>query len=298
MESRNILAARLAEHPNVYVTFIPTGSHNLSERKLAITIGLKAAKGDVVLTTASKIRIPSPFWLSEMRAPFANKNVELVLGYSHMDFAEMHGISKWYRQFDSLLDSAQWIASARKGHPYRGDGFNLAFRRDTFFAHKGYARSMYLHYGDDDLFVHELAKASNTRVVINHPAILTTTWGDTANRMWKLRKERYQFTARWLPKAPFLRIGLLSALQWLILGCGVTAGVLGLPSIIPAIIACIIFLAFEGCQISLYRRMAAALEAKRLWFAVPVFMLIHPLLNTLFRISHHRAAKAFYTWRR
>lgn len=298
MENRNILAARLADYPDVYVTFIPPGSHNLSERKLAITIGLKAAKGDVVLTTTSNIIIPSTEWLARMREPFVDPDVELVLGYSHMDFDEMKGPGKWYRQFDSLLGSAQWIAAARNSRPYRGDGINLAFRRNTFFEHKGFAKSMYLHYGDDDLFVHELANASNTRTVVNHSSILTSYWGDDSNRMWKLRKERYQFTARWLPSIPFAKIGFLSMLQWLILGTGIAAAIIGLPSLYPAFGAVLIWLCFELKQIADYRKLADALEAKKLWFAVPLFMLLHPVLNALFRITHHKGARTYYTWQR
>lgn len=298
MENRNILAARMAEYPDVYVTFIPPGSHNLSERKLAITIGLKAAKGDVVLTTTSNIIIPSSEWLARMREPFIDPDVELVLGYSHMDFAEMKGAGKWYRQFDSLLGSAQWISAARNAKPYRGDGINLAFRRNTFFEHKGFAKSMYLHYGDDDLFVHELANASNTKTVVNHSTILTSIWGEDANRMWKLRKERYQFTARWLPRAPFAKVGFLSFLQWLIPCLGVAAAIIGLPSLIPAVAAGIIWIGFQLKQISEYRRLAEALEAKKLWFAVPIFMSLHPILNALFRSTHRKGSRTFYTWQR
>ena len=54
----------------LYVTFIPEESRSLSRRKLAFTVGIKAASGEVVLTTTSNCRIPSRRWLTSMMRPF------------------------------------------------------------------------------------------------------------------------------------------------------------------------------------------------------------------------------------
>lgn len=295
--SREIISGRLAGHDNVYVTFIPPDSHNLSERKLAITLGLKAATGDIVLTTASNIRPASEHWLSDMARPFTNRHIEIVLGYSHMDSAEMRGAGRWYRQYDSLMTSGLWLGYALNGKPYRGDGFNLAFRRATFFAHKGYARNMFLHYGDDDLFVNEIAKAGNSAVVLNPGSIITTEWGASANRMWTLRKSRYQFTSRWLPNGPFVRASLVGWCNWLLLaalGASVPVGIAVCPYSIAVPAVC--WIAAQLFQISSYRRMAANLGAVRLWWAVPLFLLAHPVLNFFFKINNHSLRKVNYTW--
>lgn len=297
-ESRDLLAGRYADRPNVYVTFIPPGSHNLSERKLAITVGLKAAIGDIVLTTASNIRPASPHWLRQMAVPFADPEVEMVLGYSHMDFSETHGPGRWYRQFDSTAIAGQWIGYALGGRPYRGDGYNLAFRKRTFFAHKGYARNIFLHYGDDDLFVNEVATGRNTRVCVTPESIVTTEWGDSAGRVWTQSKARYRFTSRWLPMGPFARAGLLSLLNWTLLLTGVAAALLAWPVYWPAIFCGICWLALEGYQIGVYRRMARALGATRLWFALPPFMLLHPVLNFFFNLKTKSLRKVNYTWQR
>lgn len=293
-----VIAARYNDRPNVYVTFIPPGSHNLSERKLAITLGLKAAEGDVVLTTTSNIRPASPHWLSDMMEPFTNPHIEIALGYSRMDFADFHGPSKWYRQFDSLLTAGQWIGTALLGMPYRGDGYNLAFRKSTFFAHKGYAKNIFLHYGDDDLFVHQIAGAHNTRVVVTPDSILTTGWPHGADRAWTMRKARYMFTARWLPKTPFVRLGLLSGANWLTLAAGIAAGWLAWAAWWPALATLLIWILLQTVQIACYRGMAGRLGAVRLWWAIPIFALIHPLVNFIFRLENQHLRKSSYTWQR
>lgn len=296
--------------PNVYVTFIPTGSHNLSRKKLALTLGMKAAKGDVAVTTISNAAIPSDHWLSDIMAPFAeNDDTEVVLGYSHLDYSEMHSAWHWRREFDDMLTNTQWIGYALNGKPYRGDGYNLAFKRELFFEHKGYSKSIHLHSGDDDLFVSEIANSGNTKVVISPEAILTTSWGRSSTRTWREKKEQYRFTSRWLKKAPFLRLGAVSAMQWvilLLLGCSIALGVMQLLSeesfdfmnILPSAIGLLALIGFWQAEILIYRKAATNLGATKLWWAVPVFWLAQPINNALFNLNHRSLTIKNFTWQR
>lgn len=297
-ESRELLVGRYSGMPNVYVTFIPPGMHNVSERKMAITVGLKAAIGDVVLTTASNIRPSSSQWLRQMARPFVNSEVEMVLGYSHMDFKELQGPGRWYRQFDSTTVAAQWIGYALAGRPYRGDGYNLAFRKRTFFEHKGYASNIFLHYGDDDLFVNEVATGRNCRVCLTPGSIVTTEWGRSAKRVWTQTKARYRFTSRWLPSAPYARAGFLSLMNWILPLSGVGAALTAWPVYWPAIFCGVCWMTLQGVQITIYQRMASVLDATRLWFAIPPFMILHPVLNFIFNLKTKSLRKVNYTWQR
>lgn len=288
------------EFPGIHVTFIPPESHNLSRRKLANTIGVKAAQGEVVVTTVANIEIPSDRWLAGLVSPFADKDVEVVLGYSHIDFGEMKSVWRWYLQFDDTLVASRWIGTALDGDPYRGDGYNLAFRRDIFFRNKGYARTINLHYGDDDLFVDEIADGRNTRVVIGPDTILRTEWGNSSSRVWSLNKDRYDFTARWLPRAPFLKAGFVSCTQWLVTllsAAAVAAGILS-GDFIAAGVGVLPWLALIGVDIASYRRAAARLESVRLWWAVYPFMMARPVVNFFFRMRHRRNSVKNYTWQR
>lgn len=288
-------------HSSVYVTFIQPGSHNLSRRKLAVTIGVKAAKGDVVVTTAGNAVIPSDTWLRRMMSPFcgsAGNGMDLSLGVSRMDFKEMRGLSKWYRQFDSMLTDALWVGSAAAGHPYRGDANNLAFRRKAFLDNKGYARTINLHNGDDDLFVNEIATGTNTRVTVSPDSVVTMQWGDSAGRVWPMTKERYSFTARWLPHAPFVCSSVFMTLLWVIPGFAVVAGVVGLPSLWPAVAAGVVLLAFWAVCIAAYRSLAARMGAVRLWWAVIPFWMWRPVADIIFRYEHRSVRKKNFTWQR
>jgi glycosyltransferase involved in cell wall biosynthesis len=282
-------------YSNLYFSFVPNESHNLSRRKLAYTIGFKAAKADIVLTTMTNCRIPDDNWLSSIMSKF-NDSTDIVLGYAHFDFKEMRGGKRWYRQFDSLLTSALWLYYALKGKPYRGDGANLAYRKSLFFDNKGYGDSYFLHNGDDDIFVSKIADSTNTAVSLQSP--LTVKWGSASKRMWVDQKEHYKFTSKYLPQSPFRRNTLFNIGEWLCLLASVAAILLGLPSVIPAAVSALFLLTLWGVKITYYRKAASVLGAIRLWWSLPLFFLIRPIADLLFGIRYKSMRVKNYTWQR
>lgn len=284
---------------HLYITFLPPGSHNLSRRKMAYTIGIKAAKNDIVLTTVTNAFPDSDQWLTKMMEPFnSNKSIGLVLGYSRINFNELKGIRKWYRQFDMVMTDAIWVAYALEGKPYRGEGNNLAFLKRLFFEHKGYASSIFLKYGDDDIFVNELAKTTESTMVLSPEATVTMRWGNLANKIWAEQKSRHNFDARWLPSKPRTVATSFSICLWIMTGCAIAAGITGLPGIIPAIIALLILLTSSIVEIVTYRGAAAKLGAKRLWWSVPLFMLVRPIYNLFFKEIRKELKLNNYIWQR
>ena len=286
-----------ADFPDVHFTFIPPGSHNLSRRKLAFTLGIKAAKGEYVLTTASNCLMQSPRWLSLMMTPvISNPQKEVVLGLTRPDFSPLSGLKRRYRQFDFTQRTLQWLSAATR-RPIRGDGFNLLFRRSLFFEAKGYSRSVHLNPGDDDIFLTEIATRENTAIQISPEARLTQEWGDITDKALLDLRERYSFTARKLPKVPFLQASMVSWAQWIVLGGAVAATLLTLPQWIPAATAAAILLCFWIMEITLYRVAAPWIGSTRLLWALVPFLLWHPIGNFMFRMRRWRHTRLQYTCR-
>lgn len=310
-ETTAVLSEKFENIDNLKLTFIPPGSHNLSRRKLAQTLGIKRATGEVVLTTATNVLPASDKWLRSMAEPFADHDINIVCGYVHPDFKDFSGASKWYRQMDGVLTSAQWMAEAADGFPYRGDGFNLAFRRHLFFDAKGYAGSLSLMDGDDDVFVNQISTPGSGTLVINPESFVNTRWGKEANRLYVELKDRYCFTRKYLPKGPFLRSALLAWTNWLMLPalaaiiiCAITI-INGLeagwnspeiPSLIILGAALLVMLEFWLFEILTYRKLATRLKAVRLFWAVVPFILWRPIGNFLFYMNHYPSRKHHYTW--
>lgn len=304
-EARDMEEVYGRRYPRMHFTFIPPGSHSLSRRKLALTVGIKAAKGDYVLTTLSNCRIPSPRWLSLMMKPVTEQEgKEICLGLSKPDFTCLRGAGRWYRQFDATLRTAQWISAALAGRSFRGDGFNLLFRRELFFEAKGYSRTVYYNPGDDDLFLTQIADGTNTAVQLDPEAVLLQDWGTQANKFMAERKERCDFTRPLLPKQPFLKAAAVSWMQWIALAASAAAVAVSLtadgcsPSTLYTLIGAVVVLfAFWGMEIALYRTLAASLGSTRLWWATVPFLLWHPIGNMLFRMRHHSSRDRNFTWR-
>lgn len=291
--------ARIEDNfPGVHATFIPQTTYHLSRRKLAFTLGVKAAKNPIVVTTSSNCRILSDRWLRSIASPFAEESASLVLGLCRLDFTLDRGAGKWYREFCDTLSVCLRLRFAEKGKAFRGDIFNMAFRRDSFFEINGFSSSNFLHTGDDDMFVAEMSARNEVVAVSNPDSRLLYTPDSSVKRYYTITKARYDFTSRYLPRSPFVLSGLASAAGWVaiigFLGACLFAGLSPLGLAIPLFL----LLIFWGLQIAAYRRAASALHDIRLWWAVVPFMLWLPIWNSLHRIRHRDLMRQTYTWRR
>ncbi len=283
--------------PDVHFTFIPPNSHNLSRRKLAFTLGIKAAKGKYVLTTTCNCRPDSTRWLSMMMSPvILNPEKEIVLGLTYPNVETLSGLTKLYRQFDFTMRTLQWLGAATR-RPIRGDGFNLLFSRSLFFDAKGYSGSVHLNPGDDDIFLTEIATRKNTAILLSEESRLEQKWGDATGKVMRDMRERYAFTARHLPKAPFLKAAIVSWTQWIAIGAAVATTIITLPQWIPTVIATAILLGFWTIEIILYRMAAPWVGSKKLLFSLIPFLLWHPIGNFLFSLRRHRTTRLQYTCR-
>ncbi|MBD5203623.1 MAG: hypothetical protein HDS82_01955 [Bacteroidales bacterium] len=297
VEVREMLVEKYLNVPGLYLTFIPPGSQNLSRRKLAITIGMKAAKGEVAVLTSSICHIPSEKWLSGMMSQFIeNQYLEVALGFCRTHNVGARGLKGLWRRWFSANTAMQWIGYALEGKAYRGDGYNLALRRSTFFNHKGFAQTVNIHCGEEDLFVNEITNAANTRMILDSDTILTVDWGEAASKMWIDRRESHDFTSRWLPRGPFRRSAMLSWCQWLmLLGC-VGGAIASLPNLLPAALAILLFVLVYITEVYVWSRGYRAIAPFKKWWSTPFFILWKPIGNRLFRWRHRSERLKNYTW--
>lgn len=176
------------QYGNLYHTFVPRGARVLSNKKLALTIGIKAAHYDYLLLTDADCRPESKHWIREMMKGFSNEQTELVLGFS--PYFEKKGLLNHIIGYDTLFNGLQYMGMARAGKPYMGVGRNLAYKRETFFSTGGFKGLLGNRAGDDDLFVNRIANAANT-VVVNNPNSIVWSVPKTTWREWFHQKRRH-----------------------------------------------------------------------------------------------------------
>ena len=75
----NILKDFQSKYNNLYVTNIPEDVNIIRRKKLALTVGIKAAKNEILLLTDADCRPSSKHWISKMVSQF-KPGTEFVLG--------------------------------------------------------------------------------------------------------------------------------------------------------------------------------------------------------------------------
>lgn len=294
--SKDILLDLELKYNHLYQTFVPPNTCNLSRKKLSITIGIKAAKYDIILSTAANCRPQGKEWLKSMMRNFTEET-DIVIGYSHYNYKSDKGAGKWFRSFDTVINAIQYLSYALRKKPFRGDGNNLAYRKEIFFRNKGFSKSLNLHFGDDDLFVNEVADSYNTAVELSPESQLVSYYDDikASNNELKLR---YGFTAKYLETSAPLFSSFLSILNYLFYAGVISAFATGYQNIYTIIICSVILFSLWTVQIISYRKSAYILQAPKLLFSIPVFYLVRPLSNIIYRIKGHIYKKYNFTWQR
>lgn len=199
-ESEFVLERMQKKYKHLKVTTIKQDEKFYHTKKLALTIGIKAAKNDLLLLTDADCTAYSNKWVEKMQENFTEKT-DIVLGYGGY-IREKKVVNNLIR-FDTLFIALQYLTFALGKRPYMGVGRNLAYRKSLFFKNKGFASHNHIESGDDDLFINEVANKTNTTIEIS-PESITRSKAETTFAAWFKQKKRhistgklYNFGTKW-----------------------------------------------------------------------------------------------------
>ena len=168
-------------------TSIPANDNLSRGKKLALTIGLKAASYDHIVLIDADCYPVSDHWLKQMSSNFSDKH-KIVLGYG--GYERQKGLLNTLIRYETTFTAIQYLSYAIKGKPYMGVGRNLAYEKALFFDNKGFAGHYHLLSGDDDLFVNENATRLNCAVEFSFESH-TLSVPETTFRAWIKQKKRH-----------------------------------------------------------------------------------------------------------
>lgn len=160
VDSEDVLKLLSNDYKHLYYTYVPIDTQYLSHKKLALTMGIKAAKHEILLFTEIDCRPFSSKWIETMTTGYTPETA-IRLGFCA--YPHNTGFIHKLIAYDNLINGLQYISSALAGHPFTGNGRNLSYRRELFFEQKGYSKSLNLHAGSDDLFINDVANHANTQ---------------------------------------------------------------------------------------------------------------------------------------
>ena len=221
-----VIDSYISRDARMRTTFVPREAQVGSSKKLALTLGAKAAKYDYLLLTDADCRPESTHWISEMMHGFDKPETEVVLGYGAY-FRDKGEINRLVR-FDTLFNGLHYIGAALCKHPYMGVGRNLAYKKSLFFESGGFSHLMTERAGDDDLFVNRVATGKNTSVVVSRDSL---TWSVSKHtlREWLLQKRRHLSVSPKYRAATKFRLGIEPMTRGLFYALLIATGVCGSP---------------------------------------------------------------------
>ena len=200
------------QHSNLKIVDIPDNKTDNFGKKLAITIGIKAAKNDHLLFTDADCHPLSEYWIKEMSKGF-NDDKKIVIGVGI--YEKEKGFLNRIIRFDTVQISINSLGFAKAKLAYMGVGRNLAYHQDIYYLNDGFKSHYHVASGDDDLFVNQSSNQNNTQVIFNSKSI-TISKPKKEFKKWVFQKKRHHTTNfKYKKKHKFL-LGLqyLSALAF------------------------------------------------------------------------------------
>jgi cellulose synthase/poly-beta-1,6-N-acetylglucosamine synthase-like glycosyltransferase len=272
-ETEILLNDMKLNYPNLRTTFVPVGATNLSTKKLALTLGVKAAKNDILLFTDADCMPEDKCWIDRMVRNFT-PGVDFVLGYGA--YMNQKGFVNRLITYDTLYIALQYLGFAYAGKPYMGVGRNMAYRKELFFKLKGYASSLHLRSGDDDLIVNQAAKKQNTKIEIAPDSI---TWSDPKKnlRSWFYQKERHLSVSSHYSGLSKFRLSIEPVTRGLFYLSFILALIFG--NIITMSLSILILLVRYILQAIIINKSSKHFGERKYSFTLPVFDILLPLIN-------------------
>ncbi|RHJ86716.1 glycosyltransferase [Parabacteroides sp. AM08-6] len=294
MDSEDVLKIFSSEYKHLYYTFVPVDTQYLSHKKLALTMGIKAAKHDILLFTEADCRPVSSKWIATMTRNYTPET-EIRLGFCAYNYNT--GLLHKLIAYDNLLNGLQYLSSALARRPYSGNGRNMSYRRKLFFDHKGYSKSLNIHAGADDLFINEAANRTNTAVEYSADSIMEMDkieeyiiWREM--RVARLVTQHYYEGCR----LAFFRMDSFCCLLFLIAAVATIITGISENWLVAATAGLFLILRFT-VKATIFHRSSLLLHQKPATAWLPLLELIQPAYNAYIRIYRIFRGKNDYTSR-
>lgn len=187
----------------LYVTRTPSSHRYVSRKKLAITLGVKAAESEWVALVEASARPASERWLASM-CQATMSGATLIAGYVNYD----DGTSA-FKRFWRLLRTAFLMLGYMKGTGFASLGGNVFVRKDTFLAHEGFRTNLDLERGEYDFLVNDNTAHGDRMTFVGNPEAWMTedqpsrkswvarrlTWVETRGRLVGAARQKARFAA-------------------------------------------------------------------------------------------------------
>jgi cellulose synthase/poly-beta-1,6-N-acetylglucosamine synthase-like glycosyltransferase len=178
------------DYEHIKIVSLSQDLNFFSGKKFPLALGIKSATYEHLLLTDADCSPASRNWISHMAENFSDQK-EIVLGYGKQETTK--GFLNKIIRYETAFTAIQYFSFALSGMPYMGVGRNLAYKKSLFIKNKGFISHYNVASGDDDLFINQVAKKSNT-IVEYHPDSFTHSAAKSTFAEWWVQKKRHLST--------------------------------------------------------------------------------------------------------
>ena len=276
-----------SKYPNLYHTFVPADAEDVNNKKLALTLGIKAAKSEYLLFTEAYCRPNSNKWIEEFAVEFLNGK-DIVLGYNNLTINNRFLLSGFVK-YDNLIHQVKFLSMAIIGKPFMGVGRNMAYKKSMFFEEKGFSSVLQYYDGEDDLFINKIAKSRSVGVAISNDSLTTTSIVDKYS-VWKSLKSKYLISEKYYKGTASLFLGFDSFTKFFFKSVSVLSIIYGIIAQNYAIVALATLLLLLHFFIAFYviNKISKMLEDKKVNIGLVLYELFLPLCGYRFKRNGKR----------
>lgn len=255
--------------------------------KMALNVGIKAARYDNLLFSLPDCTPRSERWAEVMARAFVGHDV--VLGYASV--APTKGVwSKLIRCANMAL-AVRWLSAAAARRPYRGTLCNLGFTKSAYFGARGF-NHLNLNMGEDDLFVMKIAGRDNTVATMGGSATIDQkAWGGLD--WWLPRRLRLSYPYRFYPARVKWSVSVELWSRALFFALAIVVAVL-LPLYAKLLAGVLLLVRFVVVWWRM-KRLSLRLSERRLLSAYWLYDLVAPAAEAVLAIRRRMIPK--YKWR-
>lgn len=279
-DTSDVLSKFSQSYKNLYHTYIPEESKVTNGKKLALTLGIKAATYDYLVFTEADTKPLSSSWVYQYAKEFRNGK-EVVLGACQLKLKR--SFAKKLIQFDNLFFGIEHLSMALANKPYMGIGRNMGYKKELFFENKGFSSILNIEYGEDNLFINKVATKENTAVILSPDSMIVSNVVEQLS-IWRTIKSKYLITrkflkgnkSRWMDIELFSRIGFYLFFL-ILLGVGIFQ-----TSYLLIGFSLLLFLIRYIIQVIILNKNSKIFAAGKFYLSLPIYDLVAPIMNYQF----------------
>lgn len=176
--SEDVLKLR-SENKHLYYTKLPISSRYLSRKKLAITIGMRAAKYDWCVITSVYCYPTSNKWLRNFAQHISDDN-NLVIGMTPYEKE-----SPTYYRYEQLRTMLYHLRSAENGMAFSTNQSLVALKKSEFFKEQGFAGYLEYQRAEYEHLINKFAHRNSTAIALDPDTWLT--FRVPSQKQWRYR---------------------------------------------------------------------------------------------------------------